>query len=80
MKAFAIFYRAIDEGRVDFQFSSSPSPQFRYASRDLAANDCLRLNRAECHVGDHRCSFVVDDLPEGDFGIICASHPFDLWR
>ena len=59
----------------DIQFGAQPTPQSRYATREHAQADCRDLNQVNIEVGTHRCSFSVDALPEGDFGIICVCHP-----
>jgi hypothetical protein len=78
MKAYVIS-REIDahEGwLVDIRFGPQPSPQSRYASRSLAQADCSTLNGfVICCDVSHHCSFTVDELPDGTFGIICVCHP-----
>jgi hypothetical protein len=45
----------------------------------MAEVNCLALNqRLSIGVGTHRCSFAVDALSEGGFGIICVCHPLSL--
>lgn len=61
--------------KVDIQYGQLPAPASRYANRTLAESACRDLNRFGVWVGSHRCSFAVDRLPEGDFGIICVCHP-----
>jgi len=78
MKAFASKYELIglDQNvQPGIQYSAEPSPESRYSTRELAAADCVRLNQGRFHFGSHRCAFAVDQLPEGNFGIICACHP-----
>jgi hypothetical protein len=75
MKAYATDYGLDQSMQFNVQFGSQPSPQSRYKTREQAAQDCVRLNRTRHFVGSHCCAFVVDKLPEGDFGIICACHP-----
>ena len=78
MKAYVVS-REIDgqEGwLLDIRFGPQPSPQSRYDSRSIAQADCSALNRfVICSDVDHRCSFTVDELPDGKFGIICVCHP-----
>ena len=81
MKAYVVS-REIDRQEgwlVDIRFGSQPSPQSRYSSRSLAQADCSTLNRFVIHGNvSHRCSFTVDELPDGTFGIICVCHPLIL--
>jgi len=79
MKAFAIHYKLVDGARVDIQFGGEPSLEFRYTTRELAAADCVRLNQVEPQTNSHCCAFAVEQLSEGDFGIICACHPDMNW-
>lgn len=37
--------------------------------------DCAMLRTASVSVGTHFCDFSVEELPSGQFAIICASHP-----
>jgi hypothetical protein len=41
----------------------------------MAAAECVRLNKIQVRFGSHCCAFAVDQLPEGDYAIICACHP-----
>jgi hypothetical protein len=75
VKAYAINYGLDLTTQVKVQFGSQPTPDSRYSTREQAAQDCVRLNRTRLHVGSHECAFVVDKLPDGGFGIICACHP-----
>jgi len=65
--------------RVDVEFGPQPSSEFRYALRELAVAVCRDLNTLAVHSGNHHCSFAVDALHGGDFGIICVCHPLSLF-
>jgi len=69
MNAFVCGYR------VDVDFGPQPSEQSRYPNRGLAEDACCELNRLGVRTEQHFCSFTVERLPEGDFGIICVCHP-----
>lgn len=78
MKAYAITYTFTEfdqPSQTAIEFGSEPSPESRYSTREQAAAECVRLNQGRVHVGSHCCAFAVDQLPQGDFGIICACHP-----
>lgn len=60
---------------IEFEYGTRPDVESRYSTRAIAESDCRNFNSLDVHVGMHRCSFAVDDLPEGDFGIICICHP-----
>lgn len=36
--------------------------------------ECRYLQETKVHVGEHFCMFSVEQLPEGDFAIVCLSH------
>lgn len=69
MKAYLLGYK------LDVEFGDQPGSDSRYANRELAEGDCRILNRFSLRVANHQCSFAVDALPEGGFGIICICHP-----
>lgn len=75
VKAYAINYGLDLTTQVKVQYSSEPTPDSRYSTREQAALDCVRLNQNDFQAGSHRCAFAVDKLPDGGFGIICACHP-----
>ena len=61
---------------VDVGYSSTPV--LRIKTRHEADLDCERLRRMRVHVGAHYCEFGVEELPEGDFTLVCFSHPDHL--
>jgi hypothetical protein len=78
MKAYALKHQdlGVDENtQPEVQYGSKPSSGSRYATREMAAADCVRLNQIQVRFGSHCCAFAVDQLPEGDFAIICACYP-----
>ena len=60
---------------MEVQYGSEPKRNLRYATRELATETCLNLNKFRLQIGAHSCAFTADKLPEGDFGIICICHP-----
>lgn len=81
MKVYAIRYKSIEldqNTQLGIQYGAAPCPESRYRTRELAAADCVRLNQRRVQIGSHCCAFAVDQLPEGDFGIICACHPMQM--
>ena len=78
MKAYAVSSRFCEDHCIHLQYGAVPAAEFRYTTRERAAVDCFRLNRINVHAGSHCCAFVVEQLPEGDFGIICACHPLSV--
>ena len=81
MKAYALLHGLQDltqDARSRIQFGAEPLPESRYSTREQAAADCARLNETQVRVGSHCCAFAVDRLPQGDFAIICACHPFHI--
>lgn len=53
----------------------SASPERTWGSLLHANSDCEYLNRHRIHVGQHLCYFSVEELPSGDFSIVCLTHP-----
>lgn len=81
MKTYALLQRLVDrkqDSQTCIQFGAEPTPESRYGTREQALADCLILNRSQVYVGSHCCAFAVDQLPQGDFGIICACHPIQF--
>lgn len=78
MKTYVLGYKndLSDAGLNKVEYGARPLPDSKYATRSLAEADCRNLNRSGVHVGSHQCSFSVDALPEGEFGIFCVCHPF----
>jgi hypothetical protein len=69
MKAYVLAHKA------DVELGPQPGSESRYPLRELAGAVCRDLNRLSLRTEKHLCSFAVDLLPEGDFGIICICHP-----
>lgn len=61
---------------LDIHFGVKPSPECQYSSRTLAQIACCHLNHFVISRECHHCSFAVDELPDGSFGIFCLCHPF----
>ncbi len=78
MKAYVVGYGTNESGTklTSLQYGPQPLPDSKYQTRTQAEVDCRNLNRSGIHAGSHQCSFSVDRLPGGDFGIICVCHPF----
>jgi len=56
------------------EYRATPD-DWKMSTRDEAEMHCQDLNRMQVHVGPHYCEFSVEELPEGDFAIVCLSHP-----
>ena len=59
----------------DVEVQYCKEPDWRIAFRDLAESESKILTEMRVHVGPHYCEFVVEELPEGKFAIVCPSHP-----
>lgn len=82
MKAYALTHTFPElewNSQTRIQFGAEPSPESRYSTREQAAAECVKLNQGKVQVGSHCCAFAVDQLPQGDFGIICACHPIQAF-
>jgi hypothetical protein len=53
----------------------SDSPTWRIPLESEAVWRLVDLQTAHVHVGQHFCEFSIEELPEGDFAIVCAEHP-----
>lgn len=53
----------------------SGGPEYTIGERDKAVWECQYLERAQVRVGEHCCAFTLEELPEGEFAIVCLSHP-----
>ena len=59
----------------DIEVQYSNEPDWKIAFRELAESELRILTDMRVHVGLYNCEFAVEDLPEGEFAIICPSHP-----
>jgi hypothetical protein len=59
----------------DVEVEYCKEPDWRIAFRELAESELKILTDMCVHVGSHYCEFAVEELPEGEFAIICPSHP-----
>lgn len=50
-------------------------PQWKMAYRAEADLQCSMLNTRAVRVGTHFCSFSVEELPTGEYAIVCGEHP-----
>jgi hypothetical protein len=76
MKAYVIGQKLDAQNwSMEVQYGPEPIPELRYATRELAVTDCMHLNRQRLKIGAHCCAFTVEELPAGDFCIICICHP-----
>lgn len=58
---------------VEVQYCKKPD--WKIAFRELAESELSILAELRVHVGSHYCEFAIEELPEGEFAIICPSHP-----
>lgn len=72
MKVYVLDYRP-KIGKPEVGYGAEP--KWRMAFLHEAVKECQLLNNAPVYVGEHCCEFAVEKLPEGDFTIICLSHP-----
>jgi len=40
-----------------------------------AESECGILHKMRTHVGEHYCTFSVEEQPKGGFAVICNMHP-----
>jgi hypothetical protein len=63
------------EGVSDVEVQYCEEPDWRIAFREMADSELRILTDMRVHVGLHYCEFAVEELPKGEFAIICPSHP-----
>jgi hypothetical protein len=75
MKAYIYEYEdnVNDHSVLDVWFHSTPAYHWNLYS--LADIYCSVFNESGIRVGEHRCSFQVENLKDGTFAIACARHP-----
>ncbi len=81
MKMYVCGYKLLsrEQNWEDAQVKYSKDPKWPMTSVE-AELLCQRLNAlgVPVSVGPHRCQFSVEELPEGEFTIVCLSHPDSL--
>lgn len=86
MKVYVLGYRRMNADRVqppkrpfdraeDVEVQYCDSPEWQSEYRELAESEVRILREMHVHVGPHYCEFVIEELPEDRFAIICPSHP-----
>jgi hypothetical protein len=61
------------EGNVDVIFHKQV--KWRMESVEEAKAECGFLQGMKVRVGEHYCELSVEQLPGGNFAIVCLSHP-----
>jgi hypothetical protein len=87
MKAYVTGYRSADKEKeprgkvppfglkdnVDVGFHRHA--EWRMSFQEEAKAELQILQGMKVHVGGHFCELSIEELPEGDFAIVCLSHP-----
>jgi hypothetical protein len=60
-------------GNVEVQYGDGPD--WKMPFREYAETELRTLAEMRIHVGPHYCEFSLEELPEGEFAIVCLSHP-----
>ena len=85
MKAYVFGYRPIKEqerlettvgsdGDYWVKYSATPE-NWTIPERRLADVECDILRRMRVHVDAHYCEFSVEELRDGEFAVVCTTHP-----
>jgi|ERR1700733_3786554 hypothetical protein len=53
-------------------------PEWTLPDRPSAEIECGILRRMGVHIGPHYCEFAVESLDNGEFAIVCLTHPEHL--
>jgi hypothetical protein len=65
---------------IEVGYSKDP-PEWRTVSVYEADARRIFLQDKRVQVDGHRCQFSVEELPEGQFAIVCLSHPDgSVWK
>lgn len=64
-----------DDPKTDYEICYSRDPEWKMEFINQAESECRILESFGVHVGSHSCRFSVEELPEGEFAIVCLSHP-----
>jgi hypothetical protein len=89
MKVYVYGYRARTDEEIEAERRKLPpftliepvivsyheNPEWRIPLESEAVWRRDELQNALVHVGPHYCEFSIEELPEGDFAIVCAEHP-----
>ena len=59
----------------DIEVAYSKEAQWKMPMFYLANIECDILRGMRVHIGSHNCEFSVEELPEGEFAIVCLFHP-----
>lgn len=49
--------------------------RWKMEQRYEAESECIVLNNMRVGVGEHLCKFTVGELPDGQFAVVCLTHP-----
>jgi hypothetical protein len=87
MKAYVVGYRGRDKDKIeppkrpfdpvedlDVWFSKGPE-YWKIASLEEAEPELQYLRNCRVHIGSHYCEFSIEELPGGEFAVVCLSHP-----
>jgi hypothetical protein len=86
MKVYVLGYRQKDKGKVeppkrpferieDVEVQYCKEPEWKIAFRELAESELRILSEMHVHIGPHYCELAIEELPEGEFAIVCPAHP-----
>lgn len=82
MKVYATGYRPKEKPTEEQQRSPytehevfySKEPHWKMGAYE-AESQCKVLHSIRVHVGEHFCTFTVEELPGGEFAVVCLNHP-----
>jgi hypothetical protein len=53
----------------------SKEPTWKMEQRYQAESECIVLHNMRVHLGEHVCKFTVEEVSDGQFAVVCLSHP-----
>ena len=62
----------------DYVMGCSAGPEWTFPDRSLAEDELVELRKMGFHFGEHYCDFAVETLDDGEFALVCLSHPAEL--
>lgn len=66
-----------DKNWQDYDVGYAEAPTW-ILPKHKAEVECARLATWKVHVGEHFCSFAIEELNSSEFTVVCVNHPEHL--
>jgi hypothetical protein len=74
MKCYVESFGPTGENPEKIEVSYSQQPSWKISALESAQAELRILQGLAVHVGLHRCEFSIEELPDGEFAIVCLAH------